>query len=65
MSVDEIHHDCPRCRQAVQQRYYGPCPACRSDLATRFAGRARDVDAPAYEPKVNVTANAVAMRPDD
>lgn len=65
MSVDEIHHDCPRCHQPTQQRYYGPCAACRTDLAHRFAGQARDVEVPVYEPKVNVTPNAVAMRDED
>ena len=65
MSADEIDHDCPRCHQPAQQRYYGPCPSCRTELATLAAGRAREVDAPTYEPKVNVTANAVAMRADD
>jgi hypothetical protein len=58
----DIEHDCPRCARPARQRYYGPCPDCRAELADRFAGRAREVDVPAYEPKVNVTANAVAMR---
>ncbi len=61
----DLAHDCPRCGQAVRQRYYGPCGTCRADLADRFAGRAREVEVADYEPKVNVTANAVAMRDDD
>jgi hypothetical protein len=65
MSADEIEHDCPRCHQPARQQYYGPCPACRTELTARFAGQARDVAVPQYEPKVNVTANAVAMRADD
>jgi hypothetical protein len=62
MSGDDLEHDCPRCTRPVRQRYYGPCPDCRSELAARYAGRAREVEVADYEPKVNVTANAVAMR---
>ena len=65
MNADEIEHECPRCATTVRQRYYGPCSSCRSELAARFTGHARDVAVPIYEPKVNVTANAVAMRADD
>lgn len=65
MSGDDLDHDCPRCARPARQRYYGPCPACRSELSARYAGGARDVAVPVYEPKVNVTANAVAMRADD
>jgi hypothetical protein len=65
MNEDELEHDCPRCGATVHQRYYGPCPACRTDLAARSARDQRAVEAPAYEPKVNVTANAVALRADD
>jgi hypothetical protein len=65
VSGDDLDHDCPRCGQPVRQRYYGPCETCRADLIDRFAGREREVEVPDYEPKVNVTANAVAMRDDD
>jgi len=34
------------------------------ELHTRFPGVARDVQAAEYVPKVNVTANAVALRDD-
>lgn len=55
--------DCPRCGSSVDDDLYGPCPACRSDLRARFAGEARaDVVADAYEPKMNVTPNAVALK---
>jgi len=65
MSGEELEHDCPRCATPVRQRYYGPCPGCRAELAARYAGRERDVEVAEYEPKVNVTANAVALRDDD
>ncbi len=55
--------DCPRCGTAVDQALYGPCDACRQDLRSTFAGEARDdVVAEAYEPKLNVTPNAVATK---
>jgi hypothetical protein len=43
-------------------RYYGPCEACRSDLVATLGGTARDVELDAYEPKTNVTPNAVATK---
>jgi hypothetical protein len=49
---------CPAGAPAVLR----PCPDCRSDLAARFAGRAREVEVAEYEPKMNVTPNAVALR---
>jgi len=62
VSDDLLEHDCPRCGRPARQAYYGPCGACRTELVERFARRAREVDVPDYEPKVNVTANAVALR---
>ena len=53
---------CPRCAGAVSERFYGPCGACRDELAERFSGAARDVAVAAYEPKMNVTPNAVALK---
>jgi hypothetical protein len=64
VSEDLLEHDCPRCRRPVRQAYYGPCAACRAELVERFTGQARQVEVPEYEPKVNVTANAVALRDD-
>jgi hypothetical protein len=58
-----MNFDCPRCGVAVELDLYGPCDACRADLRARFAGDARDdVVAAAYEPKMNVTPNAVALK---
>ena len=56
--------DCPRCRRPTEADLYGPCPDCVTELRARFAGRAREVAATEYEPKVNVTPNAVALRDD-
>jgi hypothetical protein len=62
-TIDGVTFDCPRCGTAVDIDLYGPCDTCRSDLRARFAGEARDdVVAEAYEPKMNVTPNAVAVK---
>lgn len=55
--------DCPRCGAAIDDDLYGPCPACRSQLRAAFDGTPRgDVEAAAYEPKMNVVPNAVASK---
>ena len=64
VSDELLEHDCPRCGRPARQTYYGPCPDCRADLGAIFAGRAREVDVAEYEPKMNVTPNAVAQRDD-
>jgi len=54
--------DCPRCARAVEERFYGPCSSCRSDLRAQLGGDQREAVDAAYEPKMNVTPNAVASR---
>ena len=54
---------CPRCGGSIAgQEYYGVCPACVDSLRASFSGEARDVEAAEYEPKMNVTPNAVALK---
>ncbi len=55
---------CPRCGGSVSARYYGPCPACRDALRAEQGGAGREVAAVDYEPKMNVTPNAVALKDD-
>jgi len=55
---------CPRCGDETAARYYGPCEACRATLRAELAGDARVVEQGAYEPKMNVTPNAVALKDD-
>ena len=55
---------CPRCGATVTQRFYGPCESCRTELRAKFVGEARVVDVAEYEPKMNVTPNAVALKDD-
>ena len=56
---------CPRCGgDLADEAYYGPCTGCRDALRAAYAGEARDVEVAAYEPKMNVTPNAVALKDD-
>jgi NMD protein affecting ribosome stability and mRNA decay len=57
-----ISFTCPRCGSTVEDRFYGPCPSCRDALRAALVGAAREVEVEAYEPKVNVTPNAVALK---
>jgi hypothetical protein len=64
MDTEPLSIQCPRCGAAARERYYGPCAACRETMRATLGGRAREVEAVAYEPKMNVTPNAVAMKED-
>ena len=59
---DLLDFVCPRCAQPATARFYGPCPACREQLRASLSADERDVVAPDYEPKMNVTPNAVATK---
>ena len=43
---------------------YGPCPSCRGELRAKFRAEGRVVEVAEYEPKMNVTPNAVALKDD-
>lgn len=53
---------CPRCLQPATVRFYGPCEACRAALRDEQGSDARAIETEAYEPKMNVTPNAVALK---
>ncbi len=55
---------CMRCRQEHEMRFYGMCDACTAELHAKYADLAQDVEVTAYEPKMNVTPNAVALKDD-
>ncbi len=55
---------CPRCGQEVEARFYGPCDACRDTLRAELVRERRVVAVAEYEPKMNVTPNAVAQKDD-
>ncbi len=60
----QLSFDCPRCRSSVEARFYGPCERCLAELRTRYQAERTQVDDVAYEPKMNVTPNAVALKDD-
>jgi hypothetical protein len=57
-----LEFSCPRCATATSAAFYGPCGSCRDDLRATLGGEAREVVTEAYEPKMNVTPNAVATK---
>lgn len=57
-----LDFECPRCLQAATARFWGPCDDCRARLRAEQGGSAKDVEVAAYEPKMNVTPNAVATK---
>lgn len=61
--IDELAL-CPRCRSHHDGRFYGPCEQCRTELRSAMSNEARIVDVAEYEPKMNVTPNAVALKED-
>jgi hypothetical protein len=55
---------CPRCEMSVTSEFYGPCESCRAALRAKFVAVYTDVEVADYEPKMNVTPNAVALKDD-
>lgn len=66
--IDEVpatlQFDCPRCGHEVDAAYYGPCETCLTDLRLRYQAERTEVAHVEYEPKMNVTPNAVALKDD-
>lgn len=66
MNMDDIpetlQFTCPRCRLEANEPFYGPCQSCRTTLRATMSSEARADEAPDYEPKMNVTPNAVALK---
>jgi hypothetical protein len=54
--------NCPRCDRSVTQEFYGPCGDCRDELRATLGTEGRLVEQVDYEPKMNVTPNAVALK---
>jgi hypothetical protein len=60
--LPDLDLTCPRCGRAATARYYGPCTDCRAELRASLGTAGHDLDALDYEPKMNVTPNAVALK---
>lgn len=58
----DLSFDCPRCAGGVSEAAYGPCASCRAELRATLGGDQRDLALQKYEPKRNVTPNAVAVK---
>jgi hypothetical protein len=59
-----ISFTCPRCGSTAAERLYGPCSPCREALRAKYLSAGRVVEVAEYEPKMNVTPNAVALKDD-
>ena len=59
---ERLAFECPRCKKATEERFYGPCEACRIDLRATMRLQPRDVEVAAYAPKMNVVPNQVALK---
>jgi hypothetical protein len=62
MELTAIEITCPRCQRTVAARFYGPCDDCRTALRAQYQGEGRIVEVAEYEPKMNVTPNAIATK---
>lgn len=60
--LEPLQFMCPRCSSHSVADYYGPCEVCRNDLRAKYVGEATEMKVVAYEPKMNVTPNAVALK---
>lgn len=56
--------DCLRCGRTVSMRFRGLCPECRDAVRAGSRRESREVAVAEYEPKMNVTPNAVALKDD-
>ncbi len=56
--------ECPRCARVTSQPHYGPCEHCRSELRASLTRQGVAIEVAEYEPKMNVTPNAVAQKDD-
>ena len=65
LDLEPIAMECMRCHRTEPMRFYGLCTACRHELHARFDREGRVVEVAEYEPKMNVTPNAVALKAED
>lgn len=62
--LEPLPFDCLRCGATEPMRFRGLCVACRDEVRTRAQRDEREIEVAAYEPKMNVTPNAVALKDD-
>jgi hypothetical protein len=64
LEAEPLSFTCPRCSSVVTARLYGPCGSCRDELRAKYVIEGRVIELADYEPKMNVTPNAVALKDD-
>jgi hypothetical protein len=64
LDLSPIPMECMRCHRTEPMRFYGVCASCRAELQAAFSRDARELEVAAYEPKMNVTPHAVALKED-
>ena len=64
LDLTPTEQECFRCGQREAMRFAGVCSRCRDTLHELFAREGRTIEVEAYEPKMNVTPNAVALKDD-
>ena len=64
LEPEPLSFTCPRCSSVVTARLYGPCGPCRDELRAKYVIEGRVIELADYEPKMNVTPNAVALKDD-
>jgi hypothetical protein len=64
VQFDLSSFQCPRCQTVISAESYGPCDSCIGELKASQQNEAIGEVAAAYEPKMNVTPNAVALKDD-
>jgi hypothetical protein len=62
LDLAPIDWDCLRCGETHPMRFRGVCPRCREELRAKLAREKKDVEVAEYEPKMNVTPNAIAQK---
>ena len=65
LDLEPVAMECMRCHRTEAMRFYGLCTGCRQELHTIFDREGHVVEVAEYEPKMNVTPNAVALKADD
>ena len=56
--------ECMRCHRDEPMRFYGLCQGCREELRVKYDRAGVTIEVADYEPKMNVTPNAVALKDD-
>jgi hypothetical protein len=64
LELEPLALECMRCHREEVMRFYGLCGNCREELGAKFAMEGRTIEVAEYEPKMNVTPNAVALKDD-